>query len=96
MKSHIISFVLAALAMTAAPIQAAPRAVLPVAQEEFPIPDGFSGGYETIDGVKLHFVRGGQGPLVLLVHGFGQTWYEWNRLMPLILIMRAIQMRADR
>ncbi|TCM02172.1 alpha/beta hydrolase [Sphingomonas sp. PP-CC-3G-468] len=82
MKPYSISFALAALAMTVAPIQAAPRAVLPVAQEEFPIPHGFSGGYETIDGVKLHYVRGGRGPLVLLVHGFGQTWYEWNRLMP--------------
>lgn len=82
MKPYSISFALAAFAMTATPIQAAPRAVLPAAHEEFPIPDGFSGGYETIDGVKLHFVRGGRGPLVLLVHGFGQTWYEWNRLMP--------------
>ncbi len=61
MKPYSISFALAALAMTVAPIQAAPRAVLPVAQEEFPIPHGFSGGYETIDGVKLHYVRGGRG-----------------------------------
>ena len=82
MKSNIIPFALAALAMVGSPLEAVPRTSTSITREEFPIPDGFRGGYETIDGVKLHFVRGGQGPLVLLVHGFGQTWYEWNQLMP--------------
>lgn len=54
------------------------------AAEEFPLPQGFSSGYDTIDGVKLHYVKGGSGPLVYLVHGFGQTWYEWHQLMPLL------------
>lgn len=52
------------------------------ADEEFPLPQGFSSAYQTIDGVKLHYVKGGSGPLVYLVHGFGQTWYEWHQLMP--------------
>ena len=52
--------------------------------EEFPLPEGFTGHYREIDGVNLHYVSGGQGPLVLLVHGFGQTWYEWHQLMPLL------------
>ena len=52
--------------------------------EEFPLPDGFTGAYHEVDGVSLHYVSGGQGPLVLLVHGFGQTWYEWHQLMPLL------------
>ncbi len=82
MKSYVIPFALAALAMIGASLDAAPRTVTTATQEEFPIPAGFRSGYETIDGVKLHFVRGGQGPVVLLVHGFGQTWYEWNQLMP--------------
>ena len=82
MKSYVILFALVALAMVGAPMDAAPRAATTVVQEEFPIPTGFHSGYETIEGVKLHFVLGGQGPLVLLVHGFGQTWYEWNQLMP--------------
>ena len=50
--------------------------------EEFPLPEGFAGAYREIDGVRLHHVSGGQGPLVLLVHGFAQTWYEWHQLMP--------------
>ncbi len=53
-----------------------------IAQEEFPAPRGFTPGYRTIDGVNLHYVKGGSGPLVLLVHGFGQTWYEWREMMP--------------
>ncbi|AFT69041.1 CFTR inhibitory factor, Cif [Alloalcanivorax dieselolei B5] len=52
------------------------------AADEFPVPEGFSSGYQTIDGVKLHYVKGGSGPLVYLVHGFGQGWYEWHQLMP--------------
>ena len=54
------------------------------AVEEFPVPDGFTGEYREIDGVKLHYVHGGKGPLLLMVHGFGQTWYEWHQLMPLL------------
>lgn len=49
---------------------------------EFPVPKGFTSEYQTVDGVKLHYVKGGSGPLVYLVHGFGQTWYEWHQLMP--------------
>ncbi len=54
------------------------------AQEEFPVPTGFTSGFRTIDGIKIHYVTGGSGPVVLLVHGFGQSWYEWHHLMPLL------------
>jgi len=54
------------------------------ASEEFPVPAGFNSGFRDVDGVKLHYVKGGQGPLVFLVHGFGQSWYEWHELMPLL------------
>lgn len=50
--------------------------------DEFPIPTDFISEYKDIDGIKLHYVKGGQGPLVFLVHGFGQSWYEWHKLMP--------------
>jgi pimeloyl-ACP methyl ester carboxylesterase len=54
------------------------------AADNFPIPTGFTSGFRDIKGVKLHYVEGGHGPLVFLVHGFGQTWYEWRQLMPLL------------
>ncbi|MFS0828106.1 alpha/beta fold hydrolase [Pseudomonas phoenicis] len=87
MKFHAIALAVAALAMganqaNAAQVQPARPPAVSAQQAEFPLPKGFTSAYETVDGVKLHFVRGGKGPLVLLVHGFGQTWYEWNNLMP--------------
>ena len=57
---------------------------LATAADEFPVPAGFTSGDKVVDGVKLHYVSGGAGPLVLLVHGFGQSWYEWHQLMPLL------------
>lgn len=36
----------------------------------------------TVNGTVLHYVTGGAGSTVLLVHGFPQDWYEWHRVMP--------------
>ena len=81
----MLKTLLAALALsTAVPAMAVLPAPAPTIQEEFPVPSGFAGAYRTIDGVRLHYVQGGHGPLVLLVHGFGQSWYEWHQLMPLL------------
>ncbi len=43
---------------------------------------GFKNGYATVNGVKIHYVTGGKGDPLLLIHGFGQNWYMWNRLLP--------------
>ena len=34
------------------------------------------------DGVRLHYVEAGEGPLVVLLHGFPQFWYEWRHQIP--------------
>ncbi len=52
--------------------------------DEFPVPAGFRSAFREVDGVRLHYVIGGRGPLVLLVHGFGQSWYEWRQSMLLL------------
>ncbi len=31
-----------------------------------------------IDGVRIHAVEQGQGPLVLMLHGFPESWYSWR------------------
>ncbi|MGM9439320.1 alpha/beta fold hydrolase [Streptomyces murinus] len=31
---------------------------------------------------RLHLVEQGSGPLVLLVHGFPESWYSWRRQLP--------------
>ncbi|WP_193196829.1 alpha/beta fold hydrolase [Nostoc sp. MG11] len=35
-----------------------------------------------VNGVRLHYVVGGKGDLVVLLHGYAQTWYEWRKIMP--------------
>ena len=30
------------------------------------------------DGVRLHFVDEGSGPVVMLIHGFPESWYSWK------------------
>ena len=45
-------------------------------------PSGFSSKYATVNGIKIHYVIGGQGNPLVLIHGWPQNWYEWNRIMP--------------
>jgi pimeloyl-ACP methyl ester carboxylesterase len=34
------------------------------------------------NGIKMHFVEQGQGPLVILCHGFPECWYSWRHQLP--------------
>jgi alpha-beta hydrolase superfamily lysophospholipase len=45
-------------------------------------PSNFKHQYAIVNGVKIHYVIGGKGEPLLLIHGFGQNWYMWNRLLP--------------
>lgn len=36
----------------------------------------------TVNGTTLHYVQGGNGPAIILKHGFPQDWYEYYRVMP--------------
>jgi pimeloyl-ACP methyl ester carboxylesterase len=46
--------------------------------------DGFTDRMVPVDGARLHVVVGGDGPFVLLVHGWPFTWREWVPTMPLL------------
>jgi len=39
-------------------------------------------GYADSDGVKIHYVTMGKGPLVVMIHGFPDFWYTWRAQMP--------------
>ena len=41
-------------------------------------PRSFKHRFEEVNGIRLHFVEEGQGPLVILVHGFPYLWYAWR------------------
>jgi pimeloyl-ACP methyl ester carboxylesterase len=47
-----------------------------------PAPAGFRHAFAQVNGINLHYVTGGTGELVVLLHGFPQTWYEWAAIMP--------------
>jgi epoxide hydrolase 4 len=36
----------------------------------------------TVNGIELHYVEAGTGPLVVLVHGFPEFWYSWRNQIP--------------
>ncbi len=44
--------------------------------------DTFTSRYVDTGELRLHAVTGGDGPPLLLVHGWPQTWYAWRLLMP--------------
>ena len=35
-------------------------------------------GYAEVGDVRLHYVEAGDGPLVVLLHGFPEFWYGWR------------------
>src|SRR5271165_2017109 len=43
---------------------------------------GFVSGTARVNGAMLHYVRGGAGPAVILLHGFPEDWYAYHRIMP--------------
>lgn len=38
----------------------------------------------TANGIRLHYVTQGEGPLVLLLHGFPEFWYSWRHQIPVL------------
>lgn len=57
----------------------APYPVAPAAAAQ--PPPGFSHGWHTSADARLHYVSGGAGDPLLLVHGFPNTWYAWRDVM---------------
>ena len=42
----------------------------------------FSHHTASVNGIQMHYVIGGRGDPVVLLHGWPETWYEWHLVMP--------------
>jgi pimeloyl-ACP methyl ester carboxylesterase len=68
--------------MSAPPTPEGPGSVPGAPQLPDGFADTFTSRYVDAGEVRLHAVIGGDGPPLLLVHGWPQTWYAWRMLMP--------------
>ena len=42
----------------------------------------FSHHMASVNGIQMHYVIGGHGDPVVLLHGWPETWYAWHNIMP--------------
>jgi pimeloyl-ACP methyl ester carboxylesterase len=69
-------------ASTSLPIPEGPGSVSGAPHLPEGLTDTFTSRYVDIGALRLHIVIGGDGPPLLLVHGWPETWYAWRMLMP--------------
>ncbi|GAA3663772.1 alpha/beta fold hydrolase [Microbacterium marinilacus] len=50
----------------------------------------FEHKFATVDDVRMHYVTGGEGPPLVLIHGWPQTWFEWRDIMPALAEHRTV------
>ncbi|MFI1018600.1 alpha/beta fold hydrolase [Streptomyces sp. NPDC020965] len=43
---------------------------------------GFASRHADVNGIRLHYVEGGTGEPLILLGGWPQTWWQWNKVMP--------------
>ncbi len=48
------------------------------------LPKAFTEKSAHVDGVKINYKIGGQGPVVVLLHGYTQTSHMWMPLIPVL------------
>jgi pimeloyl-ACP methyl ester carboxylesterase len=53
-------------------------------------PDVFTSRLVEVNGLRLHAVTGGNGPALLLIGGWPQTWYAWREVMPALARRRTV------
>lgn len=44
--------------------------------------DGITHRFVEANGIRMHIAEQGEGPLVVLLHGFPETWYSWRHQLP--------------
>ena len=56
----------------------ATAALLPLSAQDNELHHRFA----QVNGIKMHYAEQGHGPLVILVHGFPESWYSWRHQLP--------------
>ena len=51
---------------------------------------GFRHDHATVNGVRLHYVAGGQGAPIVLLPGWPRTWWEFHKIMPTLAATRRV------
>src|ERR1700727_2802588 len=49
-------------------------------------PDAIESRFGEVDGFKIHYLTGGHGPAVILLHGYTQTSRMWKPLIPKLAV----------
>jgi pimeloyl-ACP methyl ester carboxylesterase len=51
---------------------------MPTRHDDVDNPQAFTHRFATVNGIRIHYVDEGQGPLLLLLHGYPFLWYLWR------------------
>src|SRR5450432_2052895 len=76
-RRDLIASVTAGIALSTAS-SASTRAV----PNLYPGPASIGHRFIDANGLKIHIAEQGSGPLVLLCHGFPESWYSWRHQIP--------------
>ncbi|BBH67873.1 hypothetical protein ACTI_45580 [Actinoplanes sp. OR16] len=77
---HLRTRLFRALGLTVAAVLAV--AGLNVTPASAALPTGFAEHTARVGAVGIHYVIGGRGPTLVLIHGYPQSWHEWRDIMP--------------
>lgn len=81
-KRKIISFVMASILLTTTAYAVnsnTPQSISPF------LPNTVSEHYVRVNGVKLHYLEAGHGPLVILLHGWPETSLAWHNTIAALM-----------
>lgn len=82
LQSNLLKIIAVMVLAGGAGIQAQPRANEPGDPALAGLGKIFSSHTAKVNGTMLFYLRGGEGPPLILLHGFPQDWYEFHQVMP--------------
>jgi pimeloyl-ACP methyl ester carboxylesterase len=57
---------------------------MPTGRVDIDDPQSFDHRFATVNGIRMHYVEEGKGPLVLLLHGYPFLWYLWRHQIKVV------------